>query len=185
MSTSPSREERIRSLKDTFHYLMWVAMRQLNQLLQPFGLTFPQYVVLAALAAHQQACTMRDLTSATFEDPPTMTGIVDRLVRMDLVARARSETDRRVVLVRTTQKGMDLFGRVDYAITQEELNGYERLSDGELEALEQLFQFKLRMHVGEQEAVDSADLNCEVEKLREFLKDPIQYTKVEKTKPGF
>lgn len=185
MPISPSREERIRSLKDTFHYLMWVAMRQLTQLLQPFGLTFPQYVVLAALTAHQQACTMRDLTSATFEDPPTMTGIVDRLVRMGLVKRARSETDRRVVLVRTTQKGLDLFSRVDKAITQDELNGYERLSDDELGALEQLFQFKLQMHVGQQEAKDGADLNCEIEKLREFFKDPIQYTKVEKTKPGF
>jgi DNA-binding MarR family transcriptional regulator len=184
MPTSSSREERIRSLKDTFHYLMWVAMRQLTQLLQPFGLTFPQYVVLAALAAHQQACTMRDLTSATFEDPPTMTGIVDRLVRMGLVTRARSEADRRVVLVQTTQKGLDLFSRVDKAMTQDELNGYERLSENELEALEQLFQYKLRM-LSQQEAVKGTDLNCEIEKLREFFKDPIQYTKIEKTKPGF
>jgi DNA-binding MarR family transcriptional regulator len=185
MPTSPSREERIRSIKDTFHYLMWVAMRHLSQLLQPFGLTFPQYVVLAALAAHQQACTMRDLTSATFEDPPTMTGIVDRLVKMGLVARARSETDRRVVLVQVTRKGADLFSRVDNAITQDTLNGYDRLSDDELETLEQLFQYKLRMHVGQHQVVNDAELDCEIEKLREFFKDPIQYTKVEKTKPGF
>jgi DNA-binding MarR family transcriptional regulator len=185
MPASLSRQERIRSLKDTFHYLMWMAMRQFARLLQPFGLTFPQYVVLAALAAHQQACTMRDLTSATFEDPPTMTGIVDRLVNMGLVKRARSETDRRVVLVQATEKGMALFSRVDSAITQNALNGYESLSDDNLETLEQLFQYKLRMHVGQDPAVDGTDLDCEIEKLREFFKDPIQYTKIEKTKPGF
>ena len=185
MPATLSREERIRSIKDTFHYLMWVAMRQLTQLLQPFGLTFPQYVVLAALSAHQQSCTMRDLTSATFEDPPTMTGIVDRLVRMGLVKRARSEADRRVVLVQVTEKGMALFNRADTAITQDAFNGYERLSDDDLEALEQLFQYKLRMHVGEGQAVNGPDLDCEIEKLREFFKDPIQYTKIEKTKPGF
>ena len=85
MSDTISRQERVRAIKDAFHYLTWVAMRQLSQQLQPFGLTFPQFIVLAALAAHQQACTMRDLTNATFEDPPTMTGIIDRLVKMKLV----------------------------------------------------------------------------------------------------
>ena len=184
-STTTSREERIRGIKDTFHYLMWASMRHLTQLLQPFGLTFPQYIVLAALASHQQACTMRDLTSATFEDPPTMTGIVDRLVRMGLVKRARSEADRRVVLVEVTEKGNTLFSHVDGAITQDELNGYERLSDDDLNSLEQLFQYKLRMRVGQDQTVSEADLDCEIEKLREFFKDPIQYTKVEKTKPGF
>ena len=185
MSSTASRAERIRNIKDTFHYVMWVSMRHLTQLLQPFGLTFPQYIVLAALASHQQACTMRDLTSATFEDPPTMTGIVDRLVRMGLVKRARSESDRRVVLVEATEKGMTLFSRVDGAIAQDELNGYDHLSDDDLDSLEQLFQHKLRMRVGQDQAVTEADLDCEIEKLREFFKDPIQYTKVEKIKPGF
>ena len=185
MSVSPAREERIRAIKDTFHYLMWVAMRQLTQLLQPFGLTFPQYVVLAALSAHQQSCTMRDLTSATFEDPPTMTGIVDRLVKMGLVKRARSETDRRVVLVQATETGMALFSRVDQAITQNALNGYECLSDDDLETLEQLFQYKLRIHIGQHQAVGNVDLDNEIEKLRKFFKDPIEYTRIEKTKPGF
>jgi len=114
-----------------------------------------------------------------------MTGIVDRLVKMGLVKRARSEADRRVVLVQTTPKGLDLFERVDEAITQNETNGYERLSDDELEQLEQLIQYKLRAHIGQQQAFTDIDLDCEIEKSREFFKDPIQYTKVEKTKPGF
>jgi hypothetical protein len=114
-----------------------------------------------------------------------MTGIVDRLVRMGLVKRARSEADRRVVLVQATLKGMDLFERVDKAITQNETNGYERLSDDELEKLEQLFQYKLRMHIGQQQVLNDVDLDQEIEKSREFFKDPIQYTKIEKTKPGF
>lgn len=35
-----------------------------------------------------------------------MTGVVDRLERLDLVARTRSVNDRRVVLVQPTQRGL-------------------------------------------------------------------------------
>ncbi len=183
MSTSLSREERIRSIRDTFHYLMWVAMRHLTQSLQPFGLTFPQFIVLAALAAHQQPSTMRDLTYATFEDPPTMTGIVDRLVKMKLVCRSRSETDRRVVLVEATPKGIDVYEQANDTIMQDALQGYAHLSDEELETVEQLFQYKLRMRVGQYKSVSDADLQDEIKKLRRFFNDPIQYAKTEKSKP--
>ena len=104
--TTGSREKRIKALKEAFHTLLWIATRQFSQQLQSFGLTYPQFVTLASLAAHKQACTMRDLTNVTFQDPPTMTGIVDRLVRMNLVQRTRSELDRRVVLVRATETGL-------------------------------------------------------------------------------
>ena len=79
-----TREERIKTLKNAFHALMWIAMRQFSQRLQSFGLTHPQFITLASLTAHEQACTMRDLTNVTFQDPPTMTGIVDRLVKIKL-----------------------------------------------------------------------------------------------------
>jgi DNA-binding MarR family transcriptional regulator len=184
MSSIPPREERIRGIKDTFNYLMWVSMRHLTQLLQQFGLTFPQYIVLAALAAHQQACTMRDLTSATFEDPPTMTGIVDRLVKTGLAQRTRSETDRRVVLVEATAEGKALYEKANDSIIHDTTEGFRHLSDDDLETVEQLFEYKLRMRIGQYKDVKGTDLDCEIEKLRRFFDDPIQYTKVEKTQPG-
>jgi DNA-binding MarR family transcriptional regulator len=174
-----SREERIRTLKDAFHALMWIAMRQFSQRLLSFGLTHPQFIALASLTAHKQACTMRDLTNVTFQDPPTMTGIVDRLLKMKLVERTRSETDRRVVLVRATPAGIDLVKQVNEAMMTDELNMYSSLTDDDLTALERLLKQKLRVHVRRYKSLQDGDLDVEIEKLQHFMSDPIHYARLE------
>jgi DNA-binding MarR family transcriptional regulator len=179
IATRP-REERIRTLKDAFHALMWIAMRQFSQRLQSFGLTHPQFIALASLAAHKQACTMRDLTNVTFQDPPTMTGIVDRLLKMNLVERTRSQTDRRVVLVQATPAGSDLVKQINEEIMNDEFNLYSSLTDDDLTALERLLKQKLRMYVvGRYKSLQNGDLDTEIEKLQQFMSDPIQYAKLE------
>lgn len=182
MPSVVSREERIRLIKDVFHYLTWVAMRQFSQLLQPFGLTAPQYFVLAALSAHRQTCTMRDLISVAFEDPPTMTGIIDRLVKMSLVERTRSDTDRRLVLVQSTQGGIDLVNQIQEQMVKNTLVGYTGLSDDELLELEQLLTYKLRMYLQRYKIVEHTNLEAEMDKIRQFMRDPIYYSKLENEK---
>jgi DNA-binding MarR family transcriptional regulator len=183
MNVTPvSRQERIRAIKDAFHFLLWVAVRQFSHLLQPFGLTFPQFFALAALVAHKQTCTMRDLTSVTFQDPPTMTGIVDRLVRMQLVQRSRSETDRRVVLVQATPAGIELVDRINQEIMQDALADYTTLTDDELTTFEQLLRYKLRMYLGQYKSLPDGELDTEIERLKSFMSDPIGYMKMEDKK---
>jgi DNA-binding MarR family transcriptional regulator len=177
MPTSVSREERIKAIKDVFRSLMWITIRQFSQRLQPFGLTHPQFITLAALAAHQQACPMRDLTSVTFQDPPTMTGIVDRLVKMELVQRTRSETDRRMVLVEATPAGIDLVHQINQELMKDATAGYARLTDEELTTLEQLLRYNLRMCMGPGKALPEGDVDAEIEKLKHFMSDPIRYMK--------
>jgi DNA-binding MarR family transcriptional regulator len=174
-----SRKERVKAFKDTFHALMWISTREFSQRLQTFRLTFPQFITLAALTAHQQACTMRDLTNATFQDPPTMTGIIDRLVRMKLVQRTRSETDRRVVLVQATSAGIDLTHQINEDIMNDELTNYINLTDEDLTALERLVRLKLRLYIGRYKSLPDSDLETELEKLQRFMSDPIQYVKLE------
>jgi DNA-binding MarR family transcriptional regulator len=177
-----SREERIKTIKDAFHFLSWVTLRQFSQLLQPFGLTFPQFIALAALAAHKQACPMRDLISVTFQDPPTMTGIVDRLVKMKLVQRTRSETDRRVVLVQATPSGIDLVNQIDEEVARDAITGYATLTDDELANFEQLLRYKLRMYLGRYKSLPDIELDAEIEQLKHFMSDPIHYIKLENKK---
>jgi DNA-binding MarR family transcriptional regulator len=179
MPDSTPREERIRAMKGAFHYLMWVARRQLTQALQPFGLTFPQFIVLAALAAYQQTCSMRDLTNVIFEDPPTMTGIVDRLVKMGFVERSRSEQDRRVVLVQITPAGTDLIKKIDKEMIQDAMPWYADLSDEELALLEQMFRYKLRTYVGRFRSLQDDELDAEIQNLSNFGHDPIRFAKLE------
>jgi DNA-binding MarR family transcriptional regulator len=121
---------------------------------------------------------MSDLTKVTLQDPPTMTGIIDRLIKMQLVQRTRSEADRRVVLVQATPAGTELVRRIrdrmdhdatDYTTLTDELSDPDRL----LDYFEQLLEYILRMHLKSRHALGDADLDAEVEKLRLFLREPI------------
>jgi DNA-binding MarR family transcriptional regulator len=176
-----SREERIKTIKSAFHSLMWIATRHFSQYLQSYKLTYPQFIALASLAAHKQACTMSDLTGVTFQDAPTMTGIIDRLVKMKFVQRNRSETDRRVVLVQATPAGAALVEQIEAAKMRDDLMGYAALTDDDLAALEELLRYILRMHVGRcmPAAGAPADLDAEIEKLQRFMEDPIYYATLE------
>ncbi len=172
-----SKEERIKRIHDTFMLVMRISKRWLVQRLQSFGLTFPQFTTLATLVAHKQACTMSDLTNVTFHDPPTMTGIIDRLVKMNLVQRTRSKTDRRVVLVQAAPTGIDLVDQIKEDV-QEVLIGYAALTDDELASLERLLGHLLRMHLGQFMSLPNADLDAKIEELENFISDPICYMKL-------
>lgn len=170
-----SREERILRIKDTFHSLMWVATRQFSQMLQSFGLTHAQFMALGMLVSHGQARTMSDLTGITFQDAPTMTGIINRLVKMKLVQRTRSETDRRVVLVEATPAGTELILQIEAEILQRHQECYEGLSDDQLGLLEHLLRYIVRVHLAKYKCLDDAQLSAEIERLQNFKIDPLPY----------
>lgn len=184
---SVPREERIRRIRDAFIMLAWVFARLFSQELQRFGLTLPQFVALAALAGCKEACTMSDLTRVTLQDAPTMTGITDRLVKMKLVARTRSEADRRVVLVQATPAGSKLLSRIRDEVLERTRNDYLALADdGELADLDRLLEFfeqsleyVLRVHLKRRHSLDNPELDVEIEKIRSFLKSPIDVNEPE------
>jgi len=176
-----SREERIKRIRDTFIMLVWTAARQFSQELQEFSLTLPQFVALAALVAHRHPCTMSDLTKVTLQDPPTMTGIMDRLVKMKLVERTRSETDRRVVLVQATPTGTGLLSRIRDQALDGVMNDYLAMANSDeladidrlMEIFEQSLEYVLRVHLKRRHSLGDADLDTEIEKIRLFLRNPI------------
>jgi len=174
-----SKEERVKSIHDTFMLLMQVSKRWLVQRLQVFGLTPPQFITLAALAAHEQACTMSDITNVTFQDPPTTTGIIDRLVKMSLVDRSRSQTDRRVVLVKATQMGVELIDQIEGKLMEVATPTYTLLTEEELITFERLLRRLLRAHLQQYKSLSGTDLDTEIAKLEQFVKDPISYSQLE------
>ncbi|MFC1975360.1 MarR family winged helix-turn-helix transcriptional regulator [Chloroflexota bacterium] len=159
------REERIKTINDTFHLLFFIVGRQFSQWLQSFGLTPPQFMALTHLVFTNKDHTMRELTQLSFQDAPTMTGIVDRLVKMGLVQRTRSDTDRRVVLVQATPAGTELVKRVKKEIRQESTGLFTALTDDDLISFEYLLEYLLRVYVGRYTLLQDADLDAEIEKL--------------------
>ncbi len=88
--------------------LSWLCQRQFMQLLdgEPFRMTLPQYYTLLALEQLRGECKMSALAEATHQSAASLTGVIDRLMEKQLVARARHAVDRRQVLVDLTPQGM-------------------------------------------------------------------------------
>jgi MarR family transcriptional regulator, organic hydroperoxide resistance regulator len=92
--------------------LVWLEQKRWAQILAAHGLTVPQFLVLAAIWERQNGCHMGELAGDMLQSSATMTGIVDRLVRMDLVHRQAVATDRRLVLIDLTERGRTVLVRV-------------------------------------------------------------------------
>jgi MarR family transcriptional regulator, organic hydroperoxide resistance regulator len=79
-------------------------------LLQPLGLTYPQYLVLSALNAHGSQ-TVSQLGTDLRLESNTLTPLLKRMQAAGWVDRARGRSDERQVLVTLTDAGRSLADR--------------------------------------------------------------------------
>ncbi len=96
-----------RSLPMMLHRTLDAVMPRFRKIFNDFGLTEPQGRVLRVLWEREEIA-LGELAKLTLIATPSLVGIVDRLSSMDLVARKRSDSDRRVVYVVATDKGRNL-----------------------------------------------------------------------------
>ena len=102
------------------HRSLLRAFGSLKKAMEPyfarFGISRPQWAVLIVLHRVEQegggGMRLRDLGERLFIQPPSVTGVVDRLEREGLVARSRVEDDLRVRRVRLTDEGRAVIERV-------------------------------------------------------------------------
>jgi len=84
-------------------------------LLEPLGLTHPQYLVILALWDHQKsggpALTVKQIAAALQLDSATLSPMLKRLEALGLVTRARSAVDERATDVALTADGIALRSR--------------------------------------------------------------------------
>lgn len=80
-------------------------------LLAPWGLTYPQYLVLTALWLDGEQ-TVGSLGEIMRLDSGTLSPLVRRLEQAGLVTKSRSQSDERVVTVQLTEKGQSLHSEV-------------------------------------------------------------------------
>lgn len=88
--------------------LGWIERRLFSQHLAEYGLTIPQFFTLVAIHRYENGCSMGMLAEETQQCSATMTGIIDRLLKMGLVRRDRDDNDRRLVRVHLTRAGHEL-----------------------------------------------------------------------------
>ena len=103
-------------------------------LLHGLGLSAGQELLLMLLWENEPR-TQADLTREMAIEPPTTSKMLSRMERAGLIARKRSETDRRTVLVTLTKAGRALEGPVNAAWRTLEEDTVDELTPKEQDTL--------------------------------------------------
>jgi DNA-binding MarR family transcriptional regulator len=90
--------------------------RPLTQLLKRDDLSPAQYNVLRILRGCPEGLTCGEIANRMITHDPDITRLLDRLEKRKLISRNRDDKDRRVVLTRITESGLDLLSGLDQPV---------------------------------------------------------------------
>ncbi len=97
----------LRALVECYQAFERYSARHLREL----GLTPPQFDIVATLG-NTSGMTFRELGEKTLITKGTLTGVIDRLEKKNLVQREVPPGDRRSVIVKLTPEGEALFEKI-------------------------------------------------------------------------
>jgi len=129
-------------LDEQLCFALYNASRALTRtyapLLEPLGLTYPQYLVLLVLW-ERDGLPVSQLGERLALDSGTLTPLLKRLERQGVVERRRGDDDERVVRIHLTPAGRALRSRARKIPTELACSaGYDLLSDASVRELAQL-----------------------------------------------
>ncbi|HID86774.1 MAG TPA: MarR family transcriptional regulator [Anaerolineae bacterium] len=111
--------------------LVWLERKRFAQELATCGLTVPQFLTLTHIERLGSPCPMGELAAQMHQSSATMTGIIERLVKMGLVARQSSPHDRRLVLVGLTEAGRATLEQAHRARRERMCGSLARMGEGD------------------------------------------------------
>ncbi|WP_308637211.1 MarR family winged helix-turn-helix transcriptional regulator [Paenibacillus silvisoli] len=107
-----SEEQRILQIFQSYREVNQEFFRVMKKVAQKHNLTPLQLIVLRILNRHP-AIRLSELAEKVSLGNSTTSGIVDRMVKADLVSRERTEADRRAMTLTLTEKGKRLWEASD------------------------------------------------------------------------
>ena len=99
-----------------------------------YHVTVPQIITLREIYEHGPV-SFSELTDIVSLNNSTVTGIVDRLERQNLVRRTRTAQDRRRIDVVITEEGIDFVKRIPPPIQESLITGLENMSAEQVETI--------------------------------------------------
>jgi len=94
--------------------------------------TLQQYNVLRILrGVHPEGLPTLEIAARMMERTPGVSRLVDRLERKGLVRRERPASDRRQVLCRVTDRGLELLARLDPEVDAADERALAALDEGD------------------------------------------------------
>ena len=111
MTTDTSAADRL-TLDQQVCFTLAVAAREVVSLyrpiLEPLGLTHPQYLVMITLWEADKPVSIKELTKRVMLEAPTLSPLLKRLETAGLVERHRDPSDERLLQVSLTDRGRSL-----------------------------------------------------------------------------
>lgn len=178
------------SSRDNVTEMVVVALRRIIRtidlrsrfLVTNYGLTGPQLTVLRELSVHD-GISVGQLTRAIHLSQATVTGILDRLAKRDLIRRQRSETDRRRVQVWLTDTGRQLLADAPPLLQEEFTSQFGKLEDWEqtqiLSALQRIVAMMEAKHIEATPILTTGPVSATTERTKAFLDHKPENTKGE------
>ncbi|MBK0382938.1 MarR family transcriptional regulator [Pedobacter sp. SD-b] len=127
----------------TYSYLLDRTNRKIKQYAQKcfkeqnFDITVDQWLILKALNQNNDQ-NQSQLAEITGKDHPTLTRILDLLVKKDLVERKACTNDRRSFIIHLTKKGIQKFGEWWPVVAQIRNKAWENLSEDDYNDLKRI-----------------------------------------------
>ncbi len=111
----------------------------LELLIKPYGVSLPQYNVLRILrGAGVEGLCRNEIRDRLVARMPDVTRMLDRLERLGLVRRERSQSDRRQMNTYLTDAGSSLLTSLDEPVASEHKRQLKHLSESQLHQLIEL-----------------------------------------------
>ena len=111
METVPPEVPELLKLDNQLCFSIYAASRAITRayrpILEPYGLTYPQYLVLLILW-EQDGQTVNEIGSRLYLDSGTLTPLLKRMESAGFIVRARSLNDERKVEIRLGPRGIEL-----------------------------------------------------------------------------
>lgn len=105
------KKDELLRLENQLCFPLYVTSRMLTKAYQPLldnlGITYPQYLVLLVLW-EKDSQTVNVIAEMLYLNTNTITPLLKRMEKMELVRRTRSQIDERKVLITLTSKGKDM-----------------------------------------------------------------------------
>jgi MarR family transcriptional regulator, 2-MHQ and catechol-resistance regulon repressor len=112
------KDAHLKALLEIIFTSSWLDNKQ-NKFFASYGLSPQQYNILRILrGSHPKSLTTQDIKTRMVDKSPHTTRMIDKLESSELVKRERSESDRRVINVNITKKGLDLVNDIDLVLPQ-------------------------------------------------------------------
>lgn len=109
-STFPS--ERVKAFINIKYTANWIASLE-NEFFKPFGISPQQFNILRILRGAGKAIKVQEIKDRMIERAPNATRLMDKLCAKDLIERIPCPTDRRVVHITITDKGLTLLETIN------------------------------------------------------------------------